>query len=172
MKLNQLSDRPGARTAATRRGRGPGSGKGKRSGRGDKGQKSRSGVSLKGFEGGQMPLTRRVPKRGFNNIFSKRFEIVNLGRLQAAIDAGKIDSKSRIDSATLRDAGLIKGRWDGVRLLGKGTLGARLDIEVSGASRGAVAAVEKAGGTVSLVGGAKTRNAKPEQTDDAQPSAS
>ena len=171
MNLNELSDRPGARTAATRRGRGPGSGKGKRSGRGDKGQKSRSGVSIKGFEGGQMPLTRRVPKRGFNNIFSKRFEIVNLGRLQAAIDAGKIDSKSRIDRATLRDAGLVKGRWDGVRLLGNGALGARLDIEVNGASRAAVAAVEKAGGTVSLVPGAKPGRAKP-KPDDAPPSAS
>ena len=171
MNLNELSDRPGARTTATRRGRGPGSGKGKRSGRGDKGQKSRSGVSIKGFEGGQMPLTRRVPKRGFNNIFSKRFEVVNLGRLQAAIDAGKIDSKSRIDGATLRDAGLVKGRWDGVRLLGDGVLGARLDIEVNGASRAAVAAVEKAGGTVSLVEGAKAVRAKP-QSDDAQSGAS
>ena len=171
MNLNELSDRPGARTAATRRGRGPGSGKGKRSGRGDKGQKSRSGVSIKGFEGGQMPLTRRVPKRGFNNIFAKRFEIVNLGRLQAAIDAGKIDLKTRIDRATLRDAGLVKGRWDGVRLLGNGALGARLDIEVNGASRAAVAAVEKAGGTVSLVPDAKTGRAKP-KPDDAQPSAS
>lgn len=170
MKLNELSDRPGSRTAATRRGRGPGSGKGKRSGRGDKGQKSRSGVSIKGFEGGQMPLTRRVPKRGFNNIFSKRFEIVNLGRLQAAIDAGKIDLKTRVDRATLRDAGLVKGRWDGVRLLGDGAFRARLDIEVDGASRAAVAAVEKAGGTVTLVGGAKTPRAKP-QADDAQPSA-
>ena len=171
MRLNELSDRPGARTAATRRGRGPGSGKGKRAGRGDKGQNSRSGVSIKGFEGGQMPLTRRLPKRGFKNIFSKRFEIVNLGRLQAAIDAGKIDSKSRIDCATLRSAGLVKGRWDGVRLLGNGTLGARLDIEVDGASRAAVAAVEKAGGTVSLVAGAKAEPAKPD-SDDAQPSAS
>ena len=171
MKLNQLSDRAGARTPPTRRGRGPGSGKGKRSGRGDKGQKSRSGVSIKGFEGGQMPLTRRVPKRGFNNIFSKRFEVVNLGRLQAAIDAGKIDSKTRIDCATLRDAGLVKGRWDGVRLLAKGAIGARLDIEVNGASRAAVAAVEKAGGTVSVLGAAKARRAKP-KSDDAQPSAS
>ena len=171
MKLNQLRDRAGARTPPTRRGRGPGSGKGKRSGRGDKGQKSRSGVSIKGFEGGQMPLTRRVPKRGFNNVFSKRFEVVNLDRLQAAIDAGKIDSKSRIDRATLRDAGLVKGRWDGVRLLAKGALGARLDIEVDGASRAAVAAVEKAGGTVSLVGAAKARRAKP-KADDARPSAS
>jgi large subunit ribosomal protein L15 len=171
MKLNELSDRPGARTAATRRGRGPGSGKGKRAGRGDKGQNSRSGVSIKGFEGGQMPLTRRLPKRGFKNIFSKRFEIVNLGPLQAAIDAGKIDLKTRIDGTTLREAGLIKGRWDGIRLLGDGVLGARLDIEVDGASRAAVAAVEKAGGTVSIKGGAKPGRAKPEP-DDAQPSAS
>ena len=170
MKLNELSDRPGARTAANRRGRGQGSGKGKTAGRGDKGQKSRSGVSIKGFEGGQMPLTRRVPKRGFHNMFSTRFEIVNLGRLQAAIDAGKIDSKTRIDRTTLRDAGLVKGRWDGVRLLGKGALGARLDIEVNGASRAAVAAVEKAGGTVRVVGGTKERRAKA-QADDAQPSA-
>ena len=98
-----------------------------------------------------MPLTRRLPKRGFKNIFSKRFEVLNLGRLQAAIDAGKIDSKSPINCATLRDAGLVKGRWDGVRLLAKGALGARLEIEVNGASRAAVAAIEKAGGTVSLL---------------------
>ena len=171
MKLNELSDRAGARTPPIRRGRGPGSGKGKRSGRGDKGQKSRSGVAIKGFEGGQMPLTRRVPKRGFTNIFAKRFELVNLGRLQAAIDAGKIDSNSRIDCATLRNAGLVKGRWNGVRLLAKGALGARLDIEVNGASRAAVAAVEKAGGTVSLLGAAKAHRAKP-KADDAQPGAS
>ncbi len=171
MKLNELSDRRGARTTAPRRGRGRGSGKGKTAGRGDKGQKSRSGVSIKGFEGGQMPLTRRVPKRGFGNVFSTRFEIVNLGRLQAAIDAGKIDSKTPIDRATLRDAGLVKGRWDGVRLLGKGTLGARLNIEVNGASRAAAAAVEKAGGKVILIGGTKKRRAKL-QPDDAQPSAS
>ena len=171
MRLNELRNRAGARTPAIRRGRGPGSGKGKRSGRGDKGQKSRSGVSIKGFEGGQMPLTRRLPKRGFKNIFSKRFEVLNLGRLQAAIDAGKIDSKSPINCATLRDAGLVKGRWDGVRLLAKGALGARLEIEVNGASRAAVAAIAKAGGTVSLLGPATARRAKP-KPDDAQPSAS
>ncbi len=152
MKLNELSDNPGARQAPKRVGRGIGSGTGKRSGRGDKGQKSRSGVALKGFEGGQMPIYRRLPKRGFNNHrFAKTYEVVNLDRLQQAIDEGRIDAKKPVDRAALMAAGLVrKQRDDGVRLLGRGELKAKLDITVDGASRTAVAAVEKAGGTLIL----------------------
>ena len=150
MRLNELSDRAGARTARKRLGRGIGSGKGKTAGRGHKGQKSRAGVSIKGFEGGQMPIYRRLPKRGFTNIFKKRYEIVNVGRLQIAIDAGKLDSQSPITVSTLRAAGLVKGHRHGVRLLGQGELSAALTIEVNGASATAVSAVEKAGGRVEV----------------------
>ncbi len=151
MKLNQLSDNPKARKDRKRIGRGIGSGTGKTSGRGHKGQKSRSGVSLKGFEGGQMPLNRRLPKRGFKNLFRKNFAVVNLNRLQAAIDAGKLDSKKPVDVAALQGAGLINNLRDGVRLLAKGELKTKVDITVSGASKAAAEAVEKAGGNLTVL---------------------
>jgi large subunit ribosomal protein L15 len=150
MKLDQLRDNPGARKTRIRVGRGIGSGKGKTGGRGGKGQTARTGVAINGFEGGQMPLYRRLPKRGFNNIFALDFVEVNTGRLQQAIDAGRLDAGKPIDAAALRAAGLIGRPRDGVRLLGKGELKAKLDIEVAGASKSAVAAVEKAGGSVKL----------------------
>ena len=150
MKLNQLSDNQGARKARKRIGRGIGSGTGKTSGKGHKGQKSRSGVALKGFEGGQMPLHRRLPKRGFKNIFAKTYTVVNLGRLQQAIDAGKLDAKQDIDAGALKLAGVIKNPRDGVRLLAKGELKAKLKVSVAGASKAAIEAVEKAGGSVTL----------------------
>ncbi len=154
MRLNELSDLPGARKPAKRRGRGRGSGLGKTSGRGQKGQKSRSGVAIKGFEGGQMPLARRLPKRGFKNIFRKRYAEVNIGRLQKAVDAGKIDPGGTVDGAALKAAGLVRRLYDGVRLLAKGRLDAKLTIEVAGATKAAVAAVEKAGGSVLATGSA------------------
>ncbi len=150
MKLNQLSDNPGAHKARKRVGRGIGSGTGKTSGAGMKGQKSRSGVAIKGFEGGQMPLHRRLPKRGFNNIFAKTYKPINIGWLQMAIDAGKLDTSKPIDAAALSAAGLIKNARDGVRLLAKGSLSAKIDVVVAGASKAAVAAVEGAGGSVSI----------------------
>jgi large subunit ribosomal protein L15 len=150
MKLNELSDNKGARKKAMRVGRGIGSGKGRTAGRGQKGQKSRSGVSLRGFEGGQMPLYRRLPKRGFNNIFRKHFAEVNLGRLQQAIDAGKLDPKAPITADLLREAGLVGRLRDGVRLLAKGEIKAKVTMQVAGASKAAIAAVEKAGGTVEI----------------------
>ena len=148
MRLNELRDTAGARTRRKRLGRGAGSGKGGTSGRGHKGQKSRSGVSLAGFEGGQMPLYRRLPKRGFHNPFRKTYAEVNLGRLQKAIDAGKLDAKKPVDETALRTAGLINKSFDGVKLLAKGEIKAKVTIEVTGASKTAVAAVEKAGGAV------------------------
>ncbi len=151
MKLNQLSDNSAARQDRKRIGRGIGSGTGKTSGRGHKGQNSRSGVSLKGFEGGQMPLNRRLPKRGFKNIFRKNFVIVNLDRLQAAIDAGKLDPKKPVDAAALQTAGVVKKTHDGVRLLAKGALKTKVDITVAGASKAARAAVEEAGGSLTLI---------------------
>jgi large subunit ribosomal protein L15 len=151
MKLNQLSDNSGARKDRKRIGRGIGSGTGKTSGQGHKGQKSRSGVSLKGFEGGQMPLYRRLPKRGFKNIFSKNFVVVNLNRLQAAIDAGRLDPKKPVDMTALQGAGLVNNPRDGVRLLAKGELKTKVDITVSGASKAAAAAVEKAGGSLTVL---------------------
>lgn len=151
MKLNQLSDNPGATKNRIRVGRGIGSGKGKTGGRGVKGQKSRSGVAIKGFEGGQMPIYRRMPKRGFTNIFRKEFLVLNLGRLQQAIDENRIDAKNTIDTAALIAAGLVGRRVrDGVRILAKGELKAKVTIEVAGASKTAVDAVEKAGGKVVL----------------------
>ncbi len=150
MKLNRLSDNPAARKNRMRVGRGPGSGKGKTCGRGHKGQNSRSGVALKGFEGGQMPLNRRLPKRGFKNIFAKDYVTVNLGRLQVAIDAGKLDPKKPVDLAALTAAGVVNKARDGVRLLAKGALNAKVNITVAGASKAAVAAVEKAGGSVTV----------------------
>lgn len=148
MKLNDLRDNPGARRSRSRVGRGIGSGKGQTAGRGDKGQKSRSGVSLRGFEGGQMPLYRRLPKRGFHNPFRKDYQEINLGTLQQAIDTGVLDAGKTIDNAAFRAAGLMKKRRDGVRLLGKGELKAKVTLEVAGASKGAISAVEAAGGSV------------------------
>lgn len=168
MRLNELSDKPGARQSGKRVGRGIGSGKGKTCGRGSKGQKSRSGVALKGFEGGQMPLYRRVPKRGFHNIFRKIYTPVNVGRLQAAIDAGKLDSKSPITIATLLATGIVRRRLDGVRLLAKGELSAKLTIEVTGASKAAIEAVEKAGGKVILTAPRKSAEAASEQDEDTE----
>ena len=150
MKLNDLRDNEGARHRKMRVGRGIGSGKGKTAGRGQKGQKSREGVSIKGFEGGQMPLHMRLPKRGFNNIFAKDYAEVNLGMIQKAIDAGTLDAGKPLDQAALNAAGLTRGGKDGVRLLGKGTLTTKLTITVAGASASAKAAVEAAGGTVTI----------------------
>lgn len=151
MKLNEIRDNDGARKGRMRVGRGIGSGKGKTSGRGQKGQTSRSGVSIAGFEGGQMPLHMRLPKRGFNNVFAKDYAEVNLGAVQKAVDAGKLDAKGAIDHAALKAAGLARGGKDGVRLLGKGELTAKLSFTVAGASKSAVAAVEKAGGSVDVI---------------------
>jgi large subunit ribosomal protein L15 len=150
MKLNDLRDNAGARKGRMRVGRGIGSGKGKTAGRGQKGAKARSGVSVNGFEGGQMPLHMRIPKRGFNNIFAKDFAEVNLGMIQKAIDNGKLDAKAVIDHAALQAAGLARGGKDGVRLLAKGEITAKLKIAVAGVSKGALAAVGKAGGSVEL----------------------
>ncbi len=152
MRLNELADNKGARKTRIRVGRGIGSGKGKTGGRGVKGQKSRSGVSgIRAYEGGQMPLYMRLPKRGFNKPNRKKFVEVNVGRLQAAIDAGKIDVKKTVDAAALIEAGLFRRAQDGVRLLGNGKLEAKIDLVVAYASAGAKAAVEKAGGSVALL---------------------
>jgi len=148
MKLNELRDKEGARKPHTRVGRGSSSGLGKTAGRGVKGAKARAGVSIHGFEGGQMPLYMRLPKRGFYNHFGTDFAVINLGRIQAAIDAGKLKGKDTITGADLREAGLVSHARDGVRLLSKGELKAKLSFEVAGASRSAIAAVERAGGSV------------------------
>lgn len=156
MKLNEIRDNAGARKGRMRIGRGIGSGKGKTGGRGVKGQSSRTGVALNGFEGGQMPLYRRLPKRGFNNAnFKKRFAEVNLGRLQQAVDAKRLDAKKTVDLAALQAAGLVDKPFDGVKLLAKGELSAKITIEVTGASKAAVEAVEKAGGKVVVTAPAK-----------------
>ena len=157
MKLNDIRDNPGARHTRIRVGRGIGSGKGKTGGRGQKGQKSRSGVAIKGFEGGQMPLHMRLPKRGFNNPFGKDYAEVNLGMVQKFIDAGKLDAKGTVDHDALKAAGLARGGKDGVRLLGKGELTTKVSFKVAGASKGAVEAVEKAGGSVEVTGPARKR---------------
>ena len=152
MKLNEISDNPGAHYKAKRVGRGIGSGKGKTGGRGGKGQTARSGVRIKGFEGGQMPLHRRLPKRGFDNSpFALKLNEINLGRLQAAIDAGKLDLNATIDAEALVKAGVMRRARAGVRLLGTGELKAKINIEVYGASKSAQAAVEKAGGSVKIL---------------------
>jgi len=151
MKLNELSDNKGARKSRMRVGRGIGSGKGKTAGRGQKGQTSRSGVSIFGFEGGQMPLHMRLPKRGFNNIFARDYAEVNLGAIQKVIDAKKLDTKGTIDHAALKAAGLARGGKDGVRLLGKGEFSTKLSFKVAGVSKGAREAVEKAGGSIEIV---------------------
>lgn len=150
MQLNQLRDKPGATEKRTRVGRGPGSGKGKTAGRGHKGQKSRTGVSIRGFEGGQMPIYRRLPKRGFNVVNPKEFAVINVGRLQKVIDEGRLDAKKPIDGDALEAAGLVRPRRDGVRLLASGELKAKLTITVDHASAAAIAAIEKAGGSVTV----------------------
>lgn len=150
MRLNELSDKPGARKARTRVGRGIGSGHGKTAGRGTKGQKSRSGVALKGFEGGQMPIHRRLPKRGFTNIHGARFSEIDLDRLQRAIDKKVLDASKPITGAILKEAGLITHLRDGVRVLGNGEIKAKLTLEVAGATASAAAAIEAAGGTLKL----------------------
>ena len=151
MKLSDIADNAGSRKKRMRVGRGIGSGKGKTSGRGGKGQTARSGVRIKGFEGGQMPLHRRLPKRGFTNIFRLEFAEVNLDRIQAAIDAKTLDAKNVINGEALVKARVLRRAKDGVRLLGRGELTAKLNIEVHGASKSAIAAVEKAGGSVKIL---------------------
>ncbi len=155
MKLSDIADNAGSRKKRMRVGRGIGSGKGKTSGRGGKGQTARSGVRIKGFEGGQMPLHRRLPKRGFNNIFRLEFVEINLDRIQQAIDAKLIDTKDTVNAESLVKAGVLRRAKDGVRLLGRGELKTKLSIEVHGASKSAVAAVEKAGGTVKILATAR-----------------
>ena len=179
MRLNEISDNTGASKNRKRDGRGIGSGTGKTAGRGHKGQKSRSGVSLLGFEGGQMPLYRRLPKRGFKNPFSSNFSEINLGKLQLAIDAGKVDSKKEINYKILQEAGIIGKSKDGLKLLGKGGLTTKVSIEVSGVSKAAAAAVEKAGGKVVVITGKEVsgetakpsndKNLKVKTTADAGP---
>ena len=150
MKLSDIADNAGSRKKRMRVGRGIGSGKGKTAGRGVKGQKSRSGVAIKGFEGGQMPLHRRLPKRGFNNIFRLSYVEVTLARIQRAIDSGKLQA-GKVDEAALVSSGVVRRARDGIRLVATGELKAKLELTVSGASAGAVAAVEKAGGSVTVL---------------------
>ena len=149
MKLNELRDNPGATRSKKRIGRGPGSGKGKMGGRGIKGQKSRSGVAINGYEGGQMPLYQRLPKRGFNKPNRKSYAVVNLGLIQKFVDAGKLEAGS-ITEETLVSSGLVRRRLDGIRVLAKGEVTSALTIETTGASKSAVEAVEKAGGTLKV----------------------
>jgi large subunit ribosomal protein L15 len=151
MRLNDIKDNPGARKLRTRIGRGIGSGLGKTGGRGGKGQTARAGAALGGFEGGQMPLHRRLPKRGFNKWARKAFNEVNLGALQRAIDEGKLKAGDKVNAASLITAGVLRRPMDGVRLLGKGELKAKLDLTVNHASASAKAAVEKAGGSVAII---------------------
>ena len=151
MKLNDIRDNEGARKSRVRVGRGIGSGLGKTAGRGQKGAKARSGVSIAGFEGGQMPLHMRLPKRGFNNIFAKDYAEVNIGAIQKALDSGRLKADGVLDQAALREAGLSRGGKDGIRLLGKGNLSAKLAFRVAGASAGARQAVEAAGGSIELI---------------------
>ncbi|WP_112803563.1 50S ribosomal protein L15 [Rhizobium sp. SYY.PMSO] len=154
MKLNEIKDNEGSTHSRKRVGRGIGSGSGKTGGRGVKGQKSRSGVAINGFEGGQMPIYRRLPKRGFNNIFAADYVTVSLARIQAAVDAGKLDAKNTVDAAALKAAGVIRRVKDGVRVLSDGELKAKLVLEVAGASKPAVEKIEKAGGSVKLLASA------------------
>jgi large subunit ribosomal protein L15 len=150
MKLNDIRDNEGSSKDRIRVGRGIGSGKGKTGGRGVKGQKARSGVAVNGFEGGQMPIYRRLPKRGFNNIFASEFVVVSLGRIQAAIDAKKLDASATIDAASLKAAGVIRRVKDGVRILADGELTTKVSIDVAGASKAAVEKIEKSGGSIKL----------------------
>ena len=154
MKLNEIKDNEGSTKNRKRVGRGIGSGSGKTGGRGVKGQKARSGVAINGFEGGQMPIYRRLPKRGFTNIFASDFVIVSLDRVQKAIDAGKLDAKATVDAAALKAAGVIRREKDGVRILADGELKAKVAFEVAGASKPAVEKIEKAGGSVKLLAAA------------------
>ncbi len=151
MRLNELRDNPGATKERKRVGRGIGSGKGKTGGRGVKGQKSRSGVAIKGFEGGQQPIHRRLPKRGFNNIFAKNFNEVNIGRLQKAIDEKKLKDGDTVTVESLVEAGIVRRVLDGVRILGNGELKAKLQVKAAGASKSAVEAIEKAGGSIEIL---------------------
>jgi len=150
MKLHELSDNEGATKKRMRVGRGPGSGKGKMGGRGIKGQKSRSGVSINGYEGGQMPIYQRLPKRGFNKPNRKSFAVVNLGLIQKFIDAKKLDAGNTIDAAALVASGLVRRELDGIRVLAKGDITSKIDLNVAGASKSAIEAVEKAGGKVTV----------------------
>jgi large subunit ribosomal protein L15 len=159
MKLNEIRDAEGATHSRKRVGRGIGSGKGKTAGRGVKGQKSRSGVAINGFEGGQMPIYRRLPKRGFTNIFAKDYNVVSLGRIQAAVDAKKLDAGQAVDAEALKAAGVIRRVKDGVRVLSDGDLKAKLTLKVAGASKGAVEKIEKAGGSVEMLAAARTETA-------------
>lgn len=159
MKLNELRDNPGATKKRKRIGRGPGSGTGKTAGRGMKGQKSRSGVAIKGYEGGQMPLYQRLPKRGFNKPNRKEYAVVNLGLIQKFVDAGKIDAGQPVDEDALIASGLVRRKRDGVRVLAKGDLTAALTLTVTGASQSAVDAVAKAGGSLTVTSPAKTADA-------------
>ena len=154
MKLNELHDNPGATKKRKRIGRGVGSGMGKTGGRGIKGQKSRSGVAIKGFEGGQMPLYQRLPKRGFNKPNRKKFAVINLGLIQKFIDAGVLEA-GKITEDTLVSTGVVRRKLDGIRILAKGEVTAKITAEVTGASAGAIAAVEKAGGKLTVTGPAK-----------------
>ena len=156
MKLNELRDNEGATKKAKRVGRGPGSGKGKTAGRGIKGQKSRSGVAINGYEGGQMPLYQRLPKRGFNKPNRKAYAVVNLGLIQKFIDDKKIDAKKDITEDVLIESGLVRRKKDGIRVLAKGEFSAKATISVTGASKSAVAAVEKAGGSLTVTTAAAT----------------
>lgn len=151
MKLNQLQDNPGATHNSKRIGRGVGSGKGKTAGKGHKGARARSGVSINGFEGGQMPLYRRLPKHGFTNIFRKNYSAINLDRLQEAVSAGKLNADAVIDVAAMVQAGVLSRVKDGVRILGRGSVTSKLNLEVAGASKSAIAAIEKAGGSVKVI---------------------
>lgn len=160
MKLSEIADNTGSRKKRMRVGRGIGSGKGKTSGRGGKGQTARSGVRIKGFEGGQMPLHRRLPKRGFNNVFRLEFAEINLDRLQQAIDAKLLDADAVINAESLVKSRVLKNAKDGVRLLGRGEIKAKVSIEVHGASKSAIAAVEKAGGAVKILAPAKREEGK------------
>jgi large subunit ribosomal protein L15 len=155
MKLSDIADNAGSRKKRMRVGRGIGSGKGKTAGRGGKGQTARSGVRIKGFEGGQMPLHRRLPKRGFNNVFRVEYAEINLDRIQQAIDAKTLDAGAAINAESLVKAGVVRRPKGGVRLLGRGEIKAKINIEVHGASKSAIAAVEKAGGTVKILAPAK-----------------
>ena len=158
MKLTDIRDNEGAAKSRIRVGRGIGSGKGKTGGRGVKGQKARAGVAVKGFEGGQMPLYRRLPKRGFHNLFARELNEVNLGRIQQAVEAGKLDAKGVVTIESLVSAGVIsKAARDGVKILGVGELKAKLAFEVAGASKSAVEAIEKAGGTVKILAAAASQ---------------
>ena len=155
MKLSDIADNAGSRKKRMRVGRGIGSGKGKQAGRGGKGQTARSGVRIKGFEGGQMPMHRRLPKRGFNNIFRVEFAEINLDRIQQAVDSKLIDVKETVNAESLVKSGVVRRAKGGIRLLGRGELKAKLNIEVHGASKSAIAAVEKAGGSVKILAPAK-----------------